>query len=222
MAYAAAVDRRSRSWAGFSTSVAVWFGAIPVALLFRTLAAQRTQSAELVEMVGRSSLFAFGLGVFTSWIGFAISTRLARRKHYRRLASQLGSRTVVLETSGITLTSGTSHSTWQWNAVTGFSGRRDLLLIWIVQGTAIAIPCRCLDDEGATRSRAGVRPRADGRNQGIGPLSQSAANLNAPGVCRSGCQKTQASKPAITPLITQGKPQCTQTRHRFIGLHPLG
>jgi hypothetical protein len=160
MAYAAAVDRRSRSWAGFSTSVAVWFGAIPVALLFRTLAAQRTQNAELIEMVGRSSLFAFGLGVFASWIGFAISTRLARRKHYKRLASQLGSRTVVLETSGITLTSGTSRSTWQWNAVTGFSGRRDLLLIWIVQGTAIAIPCRCLDDEGAREAvQAFVRAR---------------------------------------------------------------
>jgi hypothetical protein len=147
--YAAAVERRSRSWTTFTISVAVLFSAVPVALLFRTLATQRTHDAEMIEMVGRSSLFAFGLAILACWIGAAISTRLARRKHYKTLANQLGSRTVVLETSGITLTSRTSKSTLQWSAVTGLSCWRDLVLIWIVQGTAIAIPARCFDDDGA-------------------------------------------------------------------------
>ena len=160
MAYAAAIDRRSRSWAGFTISVAVLFGAIPVALLFRTLAAERTHDAELIEMVGRSSLFAFALAILTSWIGAAISTRLARRKYYKTWASQLDSRTVVLEPSGITLTSRTSQSNLQWSAVTGVSGMRELLLIWIVQGAAIAIPSRCFGDDGAhDTAKAFVRAR---------------------------------------------------------------
>jgi hypothetical protein len=61
--YAAAVERRSRSWTTFTISVAVLFSAVPVALLLRTLAAQRTHDAEMIEMVGRSSLFAFGLAI---------------------------------------------------------------------------------------------------------------------------------------------------------------
>jgi hypothetical protein len=159
-AYAAAIDWRSRSWAGFTISVAVLFSAIPVALLFRTLAAQRTHDAELIELVGRSSLFAFALAILASWIGAAISTQLARRKYYNRWASQSNSRTVVLETSGITLTSRTSYSNLQWSGVTGISGIRDLLLIWIVQGAAIAIPSRCFGDDGARdAAKAFVRAR---------------------------------------------------------------
>jgi hypothetical protein len=55
----------------------------------------------------------------------------------------------VLETSGITLTSRTSKSTLQWSAVTGLSCWRDLVLIWIVQGTAIAIRSCRFDGDGA-------------------------------------------------------------------------
>jgi hypothetical protein len=37
---------------------------------------------------------------------------------------------------------------------------RDLLLIWIVQGAAIAIPCRCFADDGARdAAKAYVRMR---------------------------------------------------------------
>ena len=165
--YAAAIDRRTPSWAGFTISVSVLFSAIPVALMFQTLAAQRTRDAELLEMVGRSSLFAFGLAILMSWIGAAISTRLARRNCYERCASQSGSRTVVLETSGITLTSRTSQPNRQWSAVTGFSGRRDLLLIWISHGTAITISFRCFVDDGACEAaKAFVRGRmADAKSR---------------------------------------------------------
>jgi|SRR5215475_9695517 len=158
--YAAAIDRRTRSWAGFTISVLVLFCAVPVALLFRTLAEQHTHDIEMVEMVGRSSLFAFALGVFVTWIGAAIGTRLARRKYYTGLARPGDSRTVVLEPSGITLTSRTSQSNLQWSAVTGVSGMRDLFLIWIVQGAAIAIPSRCFADDGARgAAQAFVRAR---------------------------------------------------------------
>ena len=158
--YAAAIDRRTRSWTGFTTSVLVLFCAVPAALLFRTLAGQRSHDIEMIEMVGRSSLFAFALGVFASWIGAAIGTRLARRKYYEGLARPEDSRTVVLETSGITLTSRTSQSNLQWSAVTGVSGMRDLLLIWISHGTAIAIPSRCFGDDGARdAAKAFVRAR---------------------------------------------------------------
>lgn len=165
--YAAAVDRRSRSWAGFTTSVLVLFCAVPVALLFRTFAEQRTHDIELIEMVGRSSLFAFALGVFASWIGAAIGTRLARRKYYKGLARPEDSRTVVLETSGITMASRTSQSNLQWSAVTAFSGRRDLFLIWISHGAAITIPFRCFVDDGAREAaKAFVRARiADAKSR---------------------------------------------------------
>jgi hypothetical protein len=169
VAYAAAIDRRSRSWAGFTISVAVLFSAIPVALLFRTLAAQRTHDAELIELVGRSSLFAFALAILASWIGAAVSTQLARRKYYKRWASQSDSRTVVLEPSGITLTSRTSHSNLQWSAVTGISGMRDLLLIWIEQERRSRFPPAVLATMAhATRRRPSsargwrtCRPRRD-------------------------------------------------------------
>ena len=158
--YAAAIDRRTRSWTGFTTSVLVLFCAVPVALLFRTLAEQRSHDVEMIEMVGRSGLFAFALGVFASWIGAAIGTHLARRRYYEGLAGPGDSRTVVLEPSGITLTGRTSQSNLQWSAVTGVSGMRDLLLIWIVQGAAIAIPSRCFADEGAREAaHAFVRAR---------------------------------------------------------------
>ncbi|HWX59420.1 hypothetical protein [Bradyrhizobium sp.] len=88
--YAAAVERRSRSWTTFTISVAVLFSAVPVALLLRTLAAQRTHDAEMIEMVGRSSLFAFGLAILACWIGAAIRTRLARRKHYEGAGEPIG------------------------------------------------------------------------------------------------------------------------------------
>ena len=66
----------------------------------------------------------------------------------------------MLETSGITLTCGTAHSNLQWSAVTGFSGMGELLLIWTLPGTAIAIPARCFDDDGARRAaRAFVHAR---------------------------------------------------------------
>jgi hypothetical protein len=158
--YVVAIGRRTRSWAGFTTPVLVLFCAVPVALLFRTLAEQRSHDIEMIEMVGRSGLFAFALGVFASWTGAAIGTHFARRKYYEGLARPGDSRTVVLETSGITLTSRMSRSNLQWSAVTGVSGMRDLFLIWIVQGAAIAIPSRCFADEGARdAAHAFVRAR---------------------------------------------------------------
>src|SRR5215831_5365745 len=85
VAYAAAIDRYSRSWTTFSISLVVLFSAIPVALLFRLLAAERSQNTEMIEMAGRYSLFAFLLGILACWIGGSIGTRLARRKYYKGL-----------------------------------------------------------------------------------------------------------------------------------------
>jgi hypothetical protein len=148
--------------------VALLFSAIPTALLFRTLAARRTPDAALVEMVGRFTLFAFALAILACWVGAAIGNRLARWKQYNALASQSDVRTIVLENSGISLTSQTSQSTLQWSAITGFSVKGELFLLWISQVSGIAIPARSLGDDAARlaaqafiRARlAEVRPRA--------------------------------------------------------------
>ena len=174
--YAAAVERRRRSWTAFSISVAALFCAIPVALLFRTLAAQRSHDIEMIDMVGRSSLFSFGLAILSISISASIRSRLLRRKHYKQLDSELDSRTVVLDKGGITVTGRLSQSTWQWCAVTGVTNKRDLFLLWVSQWSAIPIPGRCLSDDGARKAAdAFVRAQvSEARAKSRGPVAPSA------------------------------------------------
>jgi hypothetical protein len=102
----------------------------------------------------------------------------------------------VLETSGITVNSRTSHSNLQWSAVTGLSGMRDLFLIRIVPGTAIAIFSRCFDDDGARKAaRAFVQARmaevkapAEPAPSANPPPSRNGPDRRAEAVCQKSDQ----------------------------------
>jgi hypothetical protein len=142
--YAAAVRRRFRSWSAFSVWVAVFFGAIPVALLFRSLAAQRLNNADAIEMAGRFSLFAFAFGVLAAWIGSSAISRIVQKRYF-----ETEPRTIELDHVGINVTAGATQSKWQWNAVSRCTLERGLLLIWIAPSTAVPIPSRSFGSEAA-------------------------------------------------------------------------
>src|SRR5690348_3495537 len=81
--YAAAVERRSRNWTAFNTFIAAVFCAIPVALLFRWLAAQRLGDPEATEMVGEYSLYSYALGIIVIWIETSVVAWMLRRRYFR-------------------------------------------------------------------------------------------------------------------------------------------
>jgi hypothetical protein len=147
--YAAAVERRSRSWSTFNVSVAVFFSAIPVALLFRVLAAICLGNADAIEMAGQFTLFAFVLGVLTAWIGSSIVRRIALKRYYETTLASPEPRTIELDHTGITTTAKATQSKWQWIVVSRCTLERDLLLMWISPSTALAIPTRSFASEAA-------------------------------------------------------------------------
>lgn len=145
--YAAAVDRRSRSWTAFNLFVAMVFSAIPVALLLRALAAQRLHDSEAVEIAGEYSLYAFALGVMASWIGGSILTRIVRRRYFRSTVDSPEPRTTELDHNGVTVTSKGTRASYDWAAISHCTYERGLLLMWITSSTAVAIPGRCFGSE---------------------------------------------------------------------------
>jgi hypothetical protein len=170
--YVAAVDRRSRSWSAFTVWAAVFFCAIPVALLFRALAADRIANAGVIEMAGRYSLFAFAFGVFAAWIGFSAIRRMTQKRYFETTVAWPGPRTIELDHIGITLTARATQSKWQWSAVSRCTFERDLLLIWIAPSAAVPVPGRSFGSPAACAAAlAFVRAR----------LSEACATLPRPG-----------------------------------------
>jgi hypothetical protein len=147
--YVAAVDRRTQNWSAFSIWVAVFFCAIPVALLFRALAADRTANAGTIEMAGKFGLFAFIFGVFAAWIGFFAIRRIAQKRYFETTVAWPGPRTIELDHIGITLTARATQSTWQWSAVSRCTLERGLLLMWTAPSAAVPIPSRSFGSEAA-------------------------------------------------------------------------
>jgi hypothetical protein len=170
--YVAAVDRRTRSWPAFSVWVAVFFCAIPVALLFRVLASERhIADPGAIEMAGKFGLFAFVFGVFAAWIGFFAIRRMAQKRYFETTVAWPGPRTIELDHIGITQTTKATQSKWQWSAVNRCTLERGLLLMWIAPTTAVPIPSRSFGSEAACAAAlAFVRTR----------LSEASARLPRP------------------------------------------
>jgi hypothetical protein len=146
--YVAAVDRRTRNWSAFSVWVAVFFCAIPVALLFRLLATQRVANADTIEMAGKFGLFAFIFGVFAAWIGFFAIRRIVQKRYFETVAWP-GPRTIELDHIGITLSARATQSKWQWRAISRCTLERGLLLMWTAPSAAVPIPTRSFGSEAA-------------------------------------------------------------------------
>ena len=149
VSYAAAVERRGRSWTSFNMAVALLFTAIPVALLFRLAAAHRMDDPEAIDMAGEFALYAFSLGVIGSWIEMLLVNWLARRRYYATMASTRGPRTAEFDHAGLTLTSKGASATYEWGALENCTFQRGLLLIWIGSFSAVAIPDRYFDSAAA-------------------------------------------------------------------------
>jgi len=150
--YAAAVERRSRSWLAFNISIAVLFCAIPAAFLFRWLAAQRLDDTEAIEIVGKYSLFAFGLGIFTCWIGWSLIGWVGRRRYFTTQLDSLEAQTAELDHTGITVIRKGARSTYEWIRIPRCTLERSLLLVWITPYTAVAIPSRCFGSDAACKT----------------------------------------------------------------------
>jgi hypothetical protein len=158
--YAAAVERRSRSWTTFNISVAACFCAIPVALLFRSLAAQSLDGPEAIEMAGRFSLYAFALGVIATIAAGYFIQHIERKRYYKATMSQREPRTAVIDRSGISVSVNGSEWKAKWAALQRCTRERGLLLIWFGLSSAVSIPCHSFESpEACDKALAFIRAR---------------------------------------------------------------
>jgi hypothetical protein len=143
--YAAAAARRSSSWSSLYAFVAVVFLAIPVALFFRTIAAQSLHDSEAVELVGYFSLCAYGAGVAVAIIWGYITRWVQQRRYYKGTVARRELTTAVIDGLAINVTVRGFEAKWQWTAVEGCTFERGLVLVWIGPSQAAAIPARSFE-----------------------------------------------------------------------------
>jgi hypothetical protein len=154
--YALAVGRRGRSWLTFFVSIAPLIAAIPVALLFRWLASQHLDNADAIDIVGEYSLLSFGLAIIATWIGLSVNRWIVRNRYFKTTTAPLGPRTA----ERLTLISKGVRAIYEWTMVPRCTFEQKLLLIWISQSSAVAIPSRCFGSDAACKSAlAFVRAR---------------------------------------------------------------
>jgi len=147
--YAAAVTRRRRGWTPLTIFVASAFCAIPVALLFRALAAQRLYDPEAIRMAGNYSLYSFVLGFTTCWIGAALLGWIERRRYLNTVVTSGEPRTAEFDRTGVAVIAKGARAIYEWTPLIRCSFERNLLLVWISPQSAVAVPGRCFGSEAA-------------------------------------------------------------------------
>jgi hypothetical protein len=158
--YAAAVERRGRSWTTFNIFAASFFCAIPVALWFRALAAQILNNSEAIETAGRFSLYAFVLGVIATLISAYIVQHIKRKRYYKTAVWTRDTWTTVLDRSGISMSSNGSEWKTPWAALQRCTREHELLLVWLGLASAVSIPCRSFaSKEACDQAIAFIRAR---------------------------------------------------------------
>jgi hypothetical protein len=176
--YAAAVERVSKTWTAFYIFVAMGFGAIPIALLFRWLAAQRMNDPEITEMAGEYSLYAYSIAIIVTWIGTSFHAWIVRRRHFRTEVVAPKPRTTELDNAGVTVSSDGARVTYDWAVVTRLTIKQNLALLWVAPSMAVVIPMRCFGDEAAsTAALTFVRARIA---EAKAKLAQAASNAPKP------------------------------------------
>ena len=149
--YFAVRGRREPRWTNLVAYIVALFAAIPVALIFRWIGAHLTRDSAAIALIGKFSLAAFLLGTIAM---IAVGVFLRRTSISNYLAGTLNAfepKTAVFDATGITITvSGQlSQAMWRWAAISGFTSEKGLLLIWIGQSNAVAIPLRAFGDDSA-------------------------------------------------------------------------
>ena len=171
--YVAAVVRRSGGWKSLYILVAIVFLAIPVALLFRFLAAQSLHDSGTVRMVGDFSLCAYGAGVAAAMIWGSIARLIMRKRYYEGTVARRQPKTAVIDSSQIAVSFPGVETKWQWTVVQGCSIERGLLLVWFETAQGAAIPCRCFESrDGSSKALAFIRARLlEAKRAGTQPLA---------------------------------------------------
>jgi hypothetical protein len=158
--YFAIVNRQESGWAGLLAFVAALFGAIPVALMFRSIGVRLSHASAAVDSIGYLSLAAFLLGAFAMLVAGLGVRRVAFNTRLAGTLNAFDSKTAVFDATGVALTGRISQAMWQWAAVSRITRESDLLLIWIGRWAAVVIPCRSFGSNSACKTAdAFVRAR---------------------------------------------------------------
>jgi hypothetical protein len=139
--YVAVVERRQSDWTAYVVFVGTFFAAIPVALVSRSIGQHLSIAAADAELIGKSSLIAFLLGVMFMFLAGLIRSRLALRRHVEEIPNAFGPKTVVFDAMGVTATGQISEANWRWAAVKQLTTEKGLLLVWIGRA-AVVVPDR--------------------------------------------------------------------------------
>ena len=143
---------RSRSEGGSANLfayIAALFSAIPVALAFRSIGWRLSGGSAAADLIGQFSLAAFLLGAIAIVVAGLFARRIATRRYLAGTLNAFEPKTVVFDATGITVTGQLSQTMWQWAAISRSQSAKDLLLIWIGQSTALAIPRRSFASDSA-------------------------------------------------------------------------
>jgi hypothetical protein len=161
--YAAAMKRRRSRPDHFVAFLAVFFGAIPVALISRLLWGQQSNSSGINDQVGLASLFAYMFGACVMWIAAFVVQRRATNRALTATAKTYGTRMAVLDAAGVALISPKGEARWRWAGIAGLSCEGGLLLLWVSPDSAVAIPVRSFEGAGASETAvAFIRARLSG------------------------------------------------------------
>lgn len=138
-----AIGRRQGSgWIDFFAYIVMFFCAIPVALAFRSFAAQSLDDATVLTAIGYSSLLAFMLGILAAIAWMVIMRRFATTRALNETLNAFGARTVVFDATAVSLKGQLAEASWRWAAVNRITHENGLFLIWVGGATPVCIPSR--------------------------------------------------------------------------------
>jgi hypothetical protein len=168
--YLALARRLDSGWTAFVAYFATLFGAVPVALAFRSFGAQAFDDPAVLKSIGYSSLFAFMLGVFAAIAAMLFLRRIATSKALGATINAFAPKTAIFDASAITLKGQLSEASWRWAAVGRFMNANGLLLIWVGSATPVVIPSRSFgSDTACMAAEAFIRARMSESKQAAGP-----------------------------------------------------
>ncbi|HLX16235.1 MAG TPA: YcxB family protein [Bradyrhizobium sp.] len=152
--YFAVVNRHQPRRGNFIAFLAVFVGAIPVALAFRAIGTSLSGSTATGDLIGRASLFAFLLGGCAMLVAGYVIRRIASNRYLAGTPNAFEAKTVAFDATGVTLTGKISEARWRWAAFSRFTYENDLLLLWTGSSSAVTIPSRGFESPNACEATA--------------------------------------------------------------------
>jgi hypothetical protein len=145
--YTAAVRRRQRRQSGFIAFLLAFFGAIPVAFVFRQYVDTR-----IADTIGLTSLTSYLLGASAMWAVLLFSYWRLGKRRMAEIPNPFAPRTVTIDATGVAVVSQSTEGLWHWVAITAFTCERGLLLLWVGPASAVAIPISAFESTDACQA----------------------------------------------------------------------